>query len=77
VIKDKYYNPVEGDLREHQCEEFDLLNTGRTEELPSEMAERHQKELQSLRSDRMSLNHIQWFKLYPDCRVRERGGMER
>ena len=68
MIKDKYYKPVENELFEAQYGDFEVAAQGRTEEFPSEMAKRYAKELETLRTQRMTLNHIQWFQLYPESR---------
>jgi hypothetical protein len=71
MIKDDCYKTVEKELRKQHYHERELVSTGCTEEFPSEMTKRHRKELESLRTARMTLNHIQWFLLYPYSRGQE------
>jgi hypothetical protein len=71
MIEDKYYKPVEEELFEQHVNDHEVANTGRTEEFPSEMAKRHAKEWEALRTQRVALNHIQWFQLYPYSRIQE------
>ena len=71
MIKDEYYKPVEQRLLEQQVDDHEVASGGRTEELPSEMARRHAKEWKRLCTERVTLNHTQWFQLYPYCRGEE------
>jgi hypothetical protein len=66
MIEDKYFKPVENTLIERQDREWETLGTGRSEELPSEMEERHEEDWDNLEKRRVTCSLDQWRALYPN-----------
>jgi hypothetical protein len=77
MILEKYFKPVERTFFEAHYADVELAAMGRTEEFPSETKKRHAQEWKTLRFQRATLNHIQWFQLYPESRAQGREGPER
>ena len=76
MIEDKFYQPVEDKMFDRHDRQWDRLGTGRSEDLPNELRERHEQELKTLEQRRMTLSLAQWFQYYPCSRGQEKG-MER
>lgn len=76
MIEDKYYLPVEQRMFDRHDRQWDRLGTGRSEDLPGELEQRHEQEIKTLQERRMTLSLAQWFQLYPQAREQAQG-MER
>ena len=68
MIEDKYYLPVEQRMFDRHDRQWDRLGTGRSEDLPSELRERHEQEAKTLEERRMRLSLEERLELYPESR---------
>ena len=71
TISDARFKATEDEMFERQDDEYELVHngSGRSEEMPSELARRHNREHNNLLEDRHNLSIAQWLKLYPDVTV--------
>jgi hypothetical protein len=71
TISDARFKAAEDRMLERQYDEYEVVHdgSGRSEEMPSELARRHDKEQNDLLEDRQNLSVAQWLKLYPDVTV--------
>jgi hypothetical protein len=71
TISDARFKAAEDKMFERQDDEYELVHngSGRSEEMPSELARRHNMEHNNLLEDRHNLSVAQWLQLYPDVTV--------
>jgi hypothetical protein len=71
TISDARFKAAEDKMFERQDDEYELVHngSGRSEEMPSELTWRHNREHNNLLEDRRNLSIAQWLQLYPDVTV--------
>jgi hypothetical protein len=68
TISDERFQAVREEMVERHDDEYEIVHngSGRSEELPSQLRERHDREERQLEHDRKYLGIAEWLKFYPD-----------